>query len=66
MSNLTTIAVSPEVKQALGTLGYAGQSYNEVLKRLLKIEEKKSLAGQDSTPDQLATAQSTFEKVTPT
>jgi hypothetical protein len=35
---LTTIAVSPQVKEAIAKIGTAGMSYNDVLANLLKVE----------------------------
>lgn len=36
MSNLTTIAIDRENKEALSKLGHAGMSYNDVLSAILK------------------------------
>ena len=56
MTKLYPIAVDADVKQAIGSLGHAGMSYNKVLRRLLNLEEKKSQAGPSAKTSQLATA----------
>jgi predicted CopG family antitoxin len=37
----TTIAVSPEVKARIQRLGRKGESYDEILRRLLSISEEE-------------------------
>lgn len=37
----TTIAVSPEVKERLQRLGRKGESYDEILRRLLSMVEEE-------------------------
>jgi predicted CopG family antitoxin len=40
MSKLTTVAVSREVYEALQKLGHTGESFDTVLRRLLKVPSR--------------------------
>jgi predicted CopG family antitoxin len=40
MSKLTTIAVSREVYESLKQLGHTGESFDTVLRRLLKVPSR--------------------------
>jgi predicted CopG family antitoxin len=41
MSNLKHITVNPEIYQKLKNLGRAGDSFNDVLTKILQIQENK-------------------------
>jgi predicted CopG family antitoxin len=41
MKKMTTIWISKETKEKLDKLGKFGESYNDILKRLLKKEENQ-------------------------
>ena len=42
-TKFTTIAVSRDVHDSLRKLGYAGESYNDVLKKLLQLNAESSV-----------------------
>ncbi|MFH1916709.1 MAG: antitoxin VapB family protein [Nanoarchaeota archaeon] len=39
----TTIAISPDVRDEIKEFGHKGESYNEILKRLLESAKKRQL-----------------------